>query len=170
MTATKGTFISYRRSKGSMWALALHQRLTMQPDSVDVFYDIEELKAGPRQRHRGPLAESARRGRTGELCAVHHIFIDVIAAPDTKVQLPCLVNLPQAAAEQAVPSGLKVTRTYNELKPGDPKVGRVLSQSPTCNAVVDRGSTLSITVGSAGTTTSATPGSTTTNGSGGRSS
>jgi len=79
MTATKGTFISYRRSKGSMWALALHQRLTMQPDSVDVFYDIEELKAGPRQRHRGPLAESARRGRTGELCAVHHIFIDVIA-------------------------------------------------------------------------------------------
>lgn len=47
MTATNATFISYRRSKGSMWALALYQRLTMPPDPVDVFYDIEELKAGP---------------------------------------------------------------------------------------------------------------------------
>ena len=91
-------------------------------------------------------------------------------APVTKVKVPCLVNLTQAAAEQAVPSELKINRTYNELKQGDPKVGRVLSQSPACNALVDRGSTLSITVGSAGTTTSATPGTTTTTGSGGRSS
>ncbi len=79
----------------------------------------------------------------------------VVSSGSQTVSVPDVRNQEEATAVQTLSnSGLKSTVTTQTVPPGDPAVGRVLSQNPTGGTNVTVGSTVKLLVGVAGSTTS----------------
>jgi len=155
-----GNFVVYAPDGTVLWATGIENNhgasVVIENDSGKGVLKVYNGNAVLWQRAQGEVEPSTTASPSATSPST--------ASPDriTNVHVPCLLNLTEATAEQAVPGKLKVRKAYNELKPGDPKIGKVLSQSPTCDALADRGSTVSITVGSTAPTTSTTTSTTTT--------
>ena len=108
----------------------------------------------------------ATRPEPGTLVARGSTVTLVVSSGPGQVTVPPLKGLTEAVARNSLESNdLQASVAYDELQPGDPNDGLVISQSLTAGTAVDRGTVVSLVVGRATapvTTTSTTTTTTTT--------
>ena len=108
----------------------------------------------------------ATRPDPGTLVARGTAVTLVVSSGPGQVTVPPVVGTTEAQARnQLATNGLQVSVEYQELQPGDPNDGLVISQSVTAGEAVDRNTTVALLVGRAtapATTTTSTTTTTTT--------
>ena len=99
----------------------------------------------------------------GSSAAKNSTVTVVVSSGKAQVSVPNVINQSESNATATLQGkGFEVTVTTRTVPSGDPSVGRVVAQSPQGGTTQDQGSTVTITVGVAGSTTTSSSSTTTT--------